>query len=738
MGNKTRHTANLVSDNNLFVDIANDRVGIGSTQPTAKLNVAGIVSATSFRGDGSQLSGISVDSSSLVDSNSATRVQANAAGAVVTGILTATKLFGDASNVTGIVTTNLGKANVTISDAPPGIGTAHGDLWWESDTAKGHIYYNDGSSAQWVEFTPSSGGGGGGGGGSYGNADVDSHLNISGASSGQILSWNGYDYAWVADQTGGGGSGITTANINADTINSGTLNVTGVSTFTADKVFFKNGGTPLPATLQIETGVGGIGNTIRSSGSLELVTNGSAFKLELDTTNAIIAGGTGAAQYVQLFGTGSEKLKTIGTGVTVTGTTFSNQLNVSGISSIGGNIIVGHTTPGTGSIIKAGSINLTGPNSTDSNSTFYPNIRLNKVGNGFKYDLEFHSNGYSSSDIGDFIFYKRQTSAGRSERMRLTGEDGNLTVTGSVTASSFSGSGANLTNLPAVNVTGNLNGVTDITCNSIINNAGGGATWALYNGGNANFTSSVTASSFVKSGGTSSQYLMADGSVSVGAGSTNLVTTWTLGANGSSDYTFTGPGVADGAQDPTIYLVRGQTYKFENRSGGHPFRIQYEFQNTGGTAYNDGIVNNAANHNTDLYWEVRNDAPDLLHYQCTSHGGMSGRIVILGDVVNSGSWTASAGTAQTIDTITGVANNAIKTAEYTIHIENGSNMQAQKVLVMQDGTTAFSQEYAIMHKSGLLVSMSATISGGNLLLQATPETGVSGTTTYKVTRQTMR
>ena len=186
MGNKTRHTANLVSDNNLFVDIANDRVGIGSTQPTAKLNVAGIVSATSFRGDGSQLTGISVDSTSLVDSNSTTRVQANAAGAVVTGILTATKLFGDASNVTGIVTTNLGKANVTISDAPPGIGTAHGDLWWESDTAKGHIYYNDGSSAQWVEFTPSSGGGGGGGGGSYGNADVDSHLNVSGASSGQI------------------------------------------------------------------------------------------------------------------------------------------------------------------------------------------------------------------------------------------------------------------------------------------------------------------------------------------------------------------------------------------------------------------------------------------------------------------------------------------------------------------------------------------------------------------------
>ena len=58
MGNKTRYTANLVSDNNIFVDIVNDRVGIGSTQPTAKLNVLGIVSATSFVGDGSALTGI--------------------------------------------------------------------------------------------------------------------------------------------------------------------------------------------------------------------------------------------------------------------------------------------------------------------------------------------------------------------------------------------------------------------------------------------------------------------------------------------------------------------------------------------------------------------------------------------------------------------------------------------------------------------------------------------------------
>lgn len=38
---KSRDTANLTSDNNISVDIVNDRVGIGSTVPQYKLDVAG-------------------------------------------------------------------------------------------------------------------------------------------------------------------------------------------------------------------------------------------------------------------------------------------------------------------------------------------------------------------------------------------------------------------------------------------------------------------------------------------------------------------------------------------------------------------------------------------------------------------------------------------------------------------------------------------------------------------------
>ena len=42
----------------------------------------------------------------------------------------------------------------------------------------------------------------------YTNADVDTHLNQSNPTSGYVLSWNGSDYAWVA-QSGGGGGGAT-------------------------------------------------------------------------------------------------------------------------------------------------------------------------------------------------------------------------------------------------------------------------------------------------------------------------------------------------------------------------------------------------------------------------------------------------------------------------------------------------------------------------------------------------
>ena len=99
-----------------------------------------------------------------------------------------------------------------------------------------------------------------------------------------------------------------------------------------------------------------------------------------------------------------------------------------------------------------------------------------------------------------------------------------------------------------------------------------------------------------------------------------------------------------------------------------------------------------------------------------------------------GTFNVSAGISTNIDSFAYSSNN-YKTAEYTIHFMNGSNTQAQKLLVMQDGVTAFSNEFAVMSSSSLLVSVGATVSGSNVLVQATPETGVSGVTTFRWRRE---
>ena len=52
--------------------------------------------------------------------------------------------------------------SVTVSDTAPTSPSA-GDLWFKSDEGRLKIYYNDGSSSQWVDTSPIGSGGGGGG-----------------------------------------------------------------------------------------------------------------------------------------------------------------------------------------------------------------------------------------------------------------------------------------------------------------------------------------------------------------------------------------------------------------------------------------------------------------------------------------------------------------------------------------------------------------------------------------------
>ena len=104
---------------------------------------------------------------------------------------------------------------------------------------------------------------------------------------------------------------------------------------------------------------------------------------------------------------------------------------------------------------------------------------------------------------------------------------------------------------------------------------------------------------------------------------------WVLGADGSNHYTFTGPGLGHSTlNDPTLYLMRGQTYMFENKMGAHPFRIQSDTNGATGTQWNVGVTNNDVSNGV-LIFEVPFVCPNTLYYQCTAHANMGGVLNIV-------------------------------------------------------------------------------------------------------------
>lgn len=81
----------------LFVDNIKNRTGGAIGAPSGAV-VTGIVTATSFSGDGSALTGI--DATALKDSGGSVKVQANTSGIVVTGVST----FSGNVSVGGVLT----------------------------------------------------------------------------------------------------------------------------------------------------------------------------------------------------------------------------------------------------------------------------------------------------------------------------------------------------------------------------------------------------------------------------------------------------------------------------------------------------------------------------------------------------------------------------------------------------------------------------------------------------------
>ena len=222
---------------------------------------------------------------------------------------------------------------------------------------------------------------------------------------------------------------------------------------------------------------------------------------------------------------------TIAKDIDVDGHTNLDNVSVAGVSTFAGDVVISSATP---------------------------KISLNDTNNNPDYDILNTDGTFQVNDTTNGAVRFRVKSAGQVDILQNLDVGSNIKLgnAGVVTATSFSGSGANLTGIA----------VTEAP-----------------------------------------------------------VVDYTITSNGSSAYRFHGGGVDETADDPDLYLIRGQKYRFNNTTGsGHPFAIRVS---NGGSAYTDGV---SGNNQGVQFFTVPYDAPASLVYQCTIHGGMVGNIYIRG------------------------------------------------------------------------------------------------------------
>ena len=94
----------------------------------------------------------------------------------------------------------------------------------------------------------------------------------------------------------------------------------------------------------------------------------------------------------------------------------------------------------------------------------------------------------------------------------------------------------------------------------------------------------------------------------------------------NSAYRFSGGGVNSSTDNPTIYVYRGFTYRFNNTTAaGHPFALR---QTSGGTAVTDGV---SGDQQGVQFWTIPQSlaAGTTYVYQCTMHPAMVGDLIVV-------------------------------------------------------------------------------------------------------------
>ena len=414
----------------------------------------------------------------------------------------------------------------------------------QSNPTSGYVLSWNGSDYAWVSNA------------GYTDSDVDTHLNQSNPTSGYVLSWNGSDYAWVEQSVG-----VTTENVVADS-----LVVSGISTFAiggGSTVFFGGesgeaslaishaAGTNHSMYMQFTSDDGDVASIETDSNSNMTITGGSNINLKSDSSHTVLSSGGNA---LNLYYDNVPKFATSNEGVSVIG---DAQISGSVLSSYTGStetfaVTVGTRTTnhryGTGGNgyfidgVEAPFLTLT------PGKTYRFNLSAGDQSNHpFRFYLEADKTTQYTTNVTTAATYTEivvtdetptvlhyqcdiHPNMGNAVQVnsnvvdtpyQIDGLSG-ANITGVVTATSFSGTSASFSGNVSVGGTLTYEDVTNIDSVGLITARSGihfglaGVGGSVTSAGNATFVGVATAASFVKSGGTSAQYLMADGSTTEG------------------------------------------------------------------------------------------------------------------------------------------------------------------------------------------------------------------------------
>lgn len=173
-------------------------------------------------------------------------------------------------------------------------------------------------------------------------------------------------------------------------------------------------------------------------------------------------------------------------------------------------------------------------------------------------------------------------------------------------------------------LTGDSGSVTASTATTELSVVGGTNIQTVVSGTGANTILTINNSAAALPTASDGQSLIHNGSGYEGVASPTI--SFQITANGSSAYRFAGGGVDPSTDDPTIYVYRGFTYRFDNTVGGpHPFALRLT---SGGSAVTEGV---SGSQNGVQYWTVPMDlAPGTTYvYQCTQHPLMVGNLTVV-------------------------------------------------------------------------------------------------------------